>query len=444
MQKGSILKAILTISIPVILANLLQTVYQLIDTFWVGRMGTDAVASVSLSFPILFFLMSGAMGFAMAGSILVAQYNGKGNTRKLTMTVGQTFSLVLVVALILCSLGFWWSPQLISVLSDDPIVIKEAVAYLRISFLAMPAMFIYVIFQSFLQGVGEVKIPMLIILGTVIINFFIDPLFMFGWWIVPPLGVKGVALATWVTESLAAIIGITILIKGIHGIKLKLNCLKLKKKWIRKIIVLGFPSSMEMSARSLGMVLVTFIVSTIGTLAVASYGIGTRILSFVIIPSVGFSIATSVLIGNNLGSGNKERAEKIAKTGLKIGFWVLSIMGILIFIFAPRITYFLAPGDESLIKEASNFIRTMALSFGFLGIQIVTIGILKSAGKTTLSMSLAMFHVFCLVTLSLFFSKVLNWQEWGIWWAYPIGNFLAMILAFYFYIKKDWLKKKLI
>jgi MATE family, multidrug efflux pump len=441
---GSILKSILAISIPIIIANALQTVYQLIDTFWVGRLGIGAMAAVSLSFPILFFLASLATGLTVAGTILIAQYNGKGNTRKVSLAVGQSFSLVIIIAIVLSAIGYLLSEFLLSLMTKDPVVLEQAVTYLRISFLAVPAMFIYYIFQSALHGVGEVKIPMLIILATVIINFFIDPIFMFGWGFIPAMGVAGVALATFITESLAAAVGIFILIKGSHGVKLRANCLRIRKAWAIRIFKLGIPSSFEMSSRSLGMVLMTFIVAGFGTLAVASFGVGVRVLSFVIIPSIGFSIAASTLVGNNLGAGKKIRAKKIASTGIRIGFFVMTFLGILLFVFADKVTYFLAPADLSLVATSAQFIRVMALTFGFIGIQMVIIGILKAAGKTTMAMALAMFHVFVLVSTGFLLSKVGDFGQVGIWIAYPIANTLALGLAIIFYKRKTWLKKKLV
>ena len=442
--EGSVLKSILMISIPVIFANILQTVYQLIDTFWVGRLGTEAVAAVSLSFPILFFLISFAMGLAMAGSILIAQYNGKGNKEKVSYIAGQTFTLVVIIAAILSVIGFFSSHYLLSFFTKDALVLQQATSYLKISFIAIVAMFIYNIFQSVLRGVGEVKIPMLIIFSTVVLNFFLDPLFMFGWRFIPAMGVSGVALATLITEFLSAIVGIILLFNGRYGVKIRLKDLKLNMSWAKKLFKLGLPSSIEHSSRSFGMILMTFVVSLLGTLTIAAYGIGMRVLSFIIIPSLGFSIATSALIGNNLGAKKKERAEKIVKTGMKIGFITLTILGVVLFIFATKISAFFVPSEAELISTSSLFIRIMSLTFGFIGIQMVIGGTLKAAGKTKTSMFLAMFHVISLFTLSILLSRVFGLGKIGIWIAYPAANFMSLILALYFYFKKDWLRKEIV
>lgn len=442
--EGPILKSILVISIPIIFANVLMTIYQLIDTFWVGRLGLEAVAAVSLSFPILFFLTSWAMGFTMAGSILVAQYNGKKDSENVSLSTGQTITLMLFFSVIISILGYFSSGFFLSFLTKDPSVLTQATSYLKILFLSTFALLIFSAFQSSLRSVGEVKFPMMVVLITVVLNFFLDPLFMFGWNFIPAMGVSGVALATLVTQYLSAMVGVVILVKGNYGVKLRLRDLKLRRLWIKKLFKLGFPSSIEHSSRAFGMVLMTFVVSIFGTLAVAAYGIGTRVLMFVIIPAVGLSISISTLVGNNLGAKRYNRTEKIVKTGIKLGFFALILIGILLFIFARQITQFFVPNEPELIVMSALFIRIMALSFGFIGIQMTIIGTLKAAGKTTTSMLLAMFHTFLLFILSFILAISFGLKELGIWVAYPAANFLSLILAFYFYRKKDWLKKELI
>ncbi|MBU2053198.1 MAG: MATE family efflux transporter [Nanoarchaeota archaeon] len=442
--KGSVLRSILLLSIPIIFANFLQTIYQLIDTFWVGRLGTEAVAAVSLSFPLLFFLTSFATGFATAGAILIAQYNGKKDSENVFLATGQTVVFISIFAVIVSIIGYFSSGFLLSFLTKDAFVLEQATSYLQILFLSIFALFIFNIFQSSMRSVGEVKFPMIVVLVTVILNFFLDPLFMFGWKFIPEMGVPGVALATLVTQYLSAMIGVVILVKGNYGVKLRLKDLKPRKSWAKRLFKLGFPSSIEISSRAFGMVIMTFVVSIFGTLAVAAYGIGTRVLMFVIIPAVGLSISISSLVGNNLGARQYKRTEKIVKTGLYLGFFTLVAAGILLFIFAKQVTQFFVPNEPELISMATLFIRIMALSFGFIGFQMTIIGTLKAAGKTTTSMFLALVHTFFLFVFSYLLAIIFGLKELGIWIAYPSANLMAILLAFYYYKKKDWLKERIV
>jgi putative MATE family efflux protein len=442
--KGPVDKSIFKIAIPLIFANILLTTYQLIDTFWVGRLGLDSIAAVSLSFPIIFLLNSLAIGFTMAGGILISQYNGRGDRKNVNLVLGQTFSFVVLVAIGLSVAGYFAAEFMLSFLTSDANVLSQAAVYLEISFLTMIATFVYTIFQSALHGVGEVKLPMFIMLVTVILNFFLDPILMFGFRGIPAMGVAGVAYATLITETLAAVFGIIILICGKHKLKLISKNLKLRLQWVKKIFYLGLPSSMEMSTRSLGMVLMTFIVSTFGTLVVAAYGVGVKIFSLAIIPAMGFAMATSTLVGNNLGAKQFSRVEKIVKAGMKIAFWMLNLLGLIIFLAAKPLVTFFTPTDAALIEMATTFIRILSITFGMIGIQMVVISTIRAAGQATTAMLLAMIQTFMIFVAAYILAVIVGFGELGLWWSYPISNFFAVIIIFIFYRKKTWLKKELI
>lgn len=442
--EGPVVKSIFKISLPIIFANVLLTAYQLIDTFWVGRLGVNAVAAVSLSFPLIFFLNSLAMGFTLAGSILISQYNGKGDKRNVDIALGQTFTFVTLIAIVLSIIGYFSAGFALSFLTSDAAVLPEATVYLQISFITMVATFIYTIFQSALRGIGEVKLPMIIILITVILNFLLDPIFMFGYGQIPAMGVAGVAYATLITEMLSAVIGIGILILGRYRLKLIWSDLKPRFSWFKKLFNLGLPSSVEMSIRSLGMMLMIVLVSTFGTLTVAAYGVGVKILSLAIIPAMGFAMAATTLVGNNLGAKQHARVEKIVKAGMKIAFSTLTVLGLLVFLFAKPISAFLVPNDIPLIEMSATFIRIIAFTFGLVGIQMVIIATIRAAGQATTAMFLAMLQTFFLFVAGYILAVIMHLGETGLWWAYPASNVLGVVVAFLYYRKKDWLKRELV
>jgi len=441
---GPIYKTLISMTIPIMLANILQTCYQLIDTFWVGRLGASAVAAVSLSFPISFFLIAVGVGLAMAGSILVAQYNGQGNRVKVDMASSQTLFLVTLFSVVIAVVGYNLAEFLLKFLTQDPAVFNQAVAYLRITFLGMPFIFIYHVFQANLRGVGSVKIPMYIISFTVIINFFIDPLLMYGWWIIPALGVAGVAWASFITEGLAALIGLVILISGRAGVSIKLKDLLPRREWVSKIFRLGLPTSLEHSSRSLESIFMIIIVASLGTFAVASYGLGMQIFSFVIIPAITFSISVSILVGNNLGANQAARATEFASAGMKISFSFLTLVGIIFFIFAKQITTIFIPNEPAVIQATTAFIRFMALGYGLIGIQMSISGVLRAAGRTKITMLLTMFHAISLIIIAYSLVKIFNLGINGIWLAYPLTIFISWIVAYIVYKKVDWHHEKLI
>jgi putative MATE family efflux protein len=204
--QGPIAPALFRLAIPIILGNALQSGYQLTDAFWVGRLGAPAVAAVAVSFPVTFLVIALGAGLAMAGAILSAQYMGAGRQGMVNHVAAQTMLMVAVTSVILGTVGYVVTPYLLMLLGVAPDVYQGALGFMRVSFIGIIFVFLYAMFQALMRGIGETRIPLIIVLGTVVLNFALDPLFIFGWGPVPGQGVMGAALATLVTQALAALI----------------------------------------------------------------------------------------------------------------------------------------------------------------------------------------------------------------------------------------------
>jgi len=444
LTEGSISKSLAVLSIPIIFANILQTAYQLTDTFWVGRLGADAVAAVSISFPFIFLLISLGGGLAMAGTILVAQYKGKNDRKSTDHIAAQTMVMVLIASLLLSVAGYILAPFLIKMMGVEQGVFQDALSYMRISFIGIIFMFGFAVFQSLMRGVGDVKTPMYIVLGTVILNFILDPLFIFGYGSIPAFGVAGAAVASIVTEGLSAVIGISMLFGGKYSIQIHFKNLKPDFKLVKKMFLLGLPVSIEQSARALGMTAMTFLVAGFGTIALAAYGIGGRILSFIIIPALGLSMATSTLVGQNMGAGKIYRAEKVVKLSALFGFIVLAIIGAITFIFAEAICAFFMPGEAEAIKYGALFIKIMAPTFGFIGLQMTYGGAIRGAGETFVPMALSIISLWIIqFPLALILSRYTGLAEIGVWVAFPAANIIATIITILWFAKGTWKLKKI-
>ncbi|MBU1703100.1 MATE family efflux transporter [Patescibacteria group bacterium] len=442
--QGPIVKSLVTLAIPIVFANILQTAYQLVDTFWVGRLGADAVAAVSLSFPIIFLMISMGGGLAIAGTIMVSQYKGQGHLEKVDYVSAQTLFIMFFISVIVTVLGYNIAEPVMKLMGAGPDVLPQAVSYLQISFLGMIFVFGYFVFQSLMRGVGDVKTPLYIVLATVILNLLLDPLFILGWGPIPAYGVMGAAIATVGTQGVATIIGTALLFSGKYGIHIKIKNFRLDFQLMKKMIGLGLPASIEQSTRALGMAIMTFLVASFGTISVAAYGIGGRVLSFIIIPTVGLSMATSTLVGQNIGAGKIDRAEKITRKSSIISFVTLTAIGIVLFIFSSQITAAFIPDDPQVIASSSLFIKIMAFTFGFIGLQQSINGAFRGSGNTMTSMVLSIVSLWVLqFPIAYILSKHTSLGEIGIWWAFPVSNVIATLVALVWFLKGDWKHKKI-
>ncbi|NIA01983.1 MAG: MATE family efflux transporter, partial [Nitrospirae bacterium] len=219
--EGSITKSLMFLAIPIVIGNLLHSAYHLTDLFWVGRLGEVGVAAMSMNFPVVFLFISLGIGLSTAGAILVAQYYGEKNHERVDFVAGQSVFMIISVSILVSVLGYLLSPYIIGLMGAEEAVSSASTSYLQVSFIGMTFIFGYMVFQSLLRGVGEVKIPMFIVLGTVLLNLVIDPIFILGYGPIPAFGVKGAAMVTVITEGCAFAIGLFLLIKGWHGVQLK-------------------------------------------------------------------------------------------------------------------------------------------------------------------------------------------------------------------------------
>src|SRR5689334_4874761 len=178
--EGSIVRSLFLLALPITGANILQVAYQIVDAFWVGRLGAAAVAAVSITLPVMFVLIAAGMGFAIAGTTLIAQYTGARDHQMVDHVAAQTLLTILIVSVVLSALGYLLTPLILHLLGVAPEVETNALAFMRVMFLSLPFLFLYAMVQALLRGVGEVKVPLFIVGGTVAINFALDPILIFG------------------------------------------------------------------------------------------------------------------------------------------------------------------------------------------------------------------------------------------------------------------------
>ena len=442
---GSIVGALVRLSVPIVLANILQTAYQITDTFWVGRLSAEAVAAVSLCFPLSFLMIAVGGGLAISGSVLIAQYKGRGEEARMNHVCGQTLMIVLAISVILTGIGYWFSEPIIRMMGAEAAVLPDAVRFLQITFIGFIFVFGFFVYQSLTRGLGVVQVPMLIVLVTVLLNFALDPLFIFGWGPVPAMGVAGAAMATLCTQALAMVIGFALLFSGHHGLRPRWADFRPDWPLMAKTIRLGIPASVEQSMRALSLLVMTCLVSSFGTVPLAAYNIGLKIITFVIIPGMGLAMATTTLVGQNIGAGKLERAERTNYVASLLSFFAPTAAGILLFMFAVPLSTLFVPKSEAAIAESARFIRIMALAIGCISFQHVISGTLRGAGNTLAAMVLSIIAAWVLqFPLAYILSRHTPLGIEGIWWAHPISMVASAVISLLWFIGGDWKRTKLL
>ncbi len=438
---GTITSTLFKLAWPVMIGNAMQVAYNLADTFWLGKLGAEAVAALSMGFPLVFLIISIGAGITVAGTTLVAQYTGRGNREMTNKITGQIFTFVGGLSFILAFIGIIFNRNVLQLMGTPTNILSSAEAYLDIIFAGIPFMFAFFIFSALLRGYGDTKTPMKMMVYSTLLNIILDPFLIFGVGFSPSLGVKGAAYATIFSRAVAGVIGIYMLITGKKGIVLTVEAFKPDFKEIKKILVLGLPSAAEQSIVALGMTFLMSIVSQFGTIVVAAYGIGSRILSAVMLPSRGFATATTTMVGQNLGAEQPNRAEKSAWVSSGIILGLLTFLALLFNLF-PRTVISVFNSDPKVLEIGVSFLRIVGFSFGFLGIRFIIGGSFRGAGNTVIAMILAIIALWGIrLPLAQYLGINLQWGTIGIWWGMFLSNFITAIIAVIWFKKGTWKQK---
>ena len=449
--KGDLKKVILKLSLPMMISNLLQATYNITDTFWVGRLGSYAIAAVTISFPLVFVMIAIAMGIGVGGSILIAHAAGRAfktkkqkDKKQINLITSQTFVLLFLAAVAVSFIGFLLTPKIVSLLSSEQAVFENAVVYMRTIFIGFSFMVIYYVFEAALRALGNTKTPMKFVFISVLINVILDPILIFGLGPFPRMGVFGAALATVISRAIISLIALYHLIKGTYGIKFELDFLKPKIKIIKDILKLGIPTSFEMGSIAIGSFMITYLVSALGTATLAAFGIVTRLFSFFMIPSLAISVAISTIVAQNFGAENIKRAFLSLRKAALFGSKIIFFMTILSFIFARQIVSSFT-SEAEVIYLGTLFLRiiTPFMIVGFA--RHVFIGFFRGIKRTDISMFISIAHnvvlrFFCAYILAF----VLNLGAIGLWWSYVATGFLGLWLTYFIYlnIKRKAIKRK--
>jgi putative MATE family efflux protein len=353
--------------------------------------------------------------------------------------------MVAIASLVLGAGGFLAAPALLRLMGVAPEVYAGALGFMRVSFAGLIFSFTYFVFQSIMRGIGRPNLPVYIALGTVFLNFVLDPLLIFGWGPVPGFGVMGAAIATFICQAISAIIGIVVLRLGMHGIHVRRGDFIPDPAYMKRAFLLGLPASIEVSARAAALMVMSFLITSFGTLALAAYGVASNVLQVVMIPAMGLSMAVSTLVGQNIGARNIERAAAIGRLGAVMGFVGLEAFGLLIFLFPRTVVAFFVPDDAAVIAAGAEFLRIGALAWGFLGMQFALTGVLRASGNMVMAMMLTLVSQWVLqFPLAYVLSKHTDLGVHGIWWAFPATNVVIALVTFGVCAKGDWKKKRLL
>ncbi|ANE40643.1 multidrug transporter MATE [Fervidobacterium ngatamarikiense] len=372
---------------PLIISNSFQTIYNIVDSYFLGKLGPIQFSASTVTWPVIFTFISLAMGFSQAGIAIVSQYAGKKDVLGVRKSSGQLYLVTIITGLLSTVLGLAFTKPIIYgiVGSKNPQVIPYAISYYVVDIIGLPLVFILNTTTSIMRAIGDSQFGMRMILYMNVINMIFDPLLIFGIGPFPRLGVAGAAWASNIGRLVAAAISVNHVFSERAVVRIERKDFKPEWRMISLILKLGLPSAIGMSVTSAGFAVIMKYVAMFGPAVISAYGIGNRVINLVSMISFGLAGAVSTMVGQFIGARRFEDAERTVRTAFFWNVIIIGFLSILTFAYAKQVTKFFI-NDPEVIKMGDIFFKYISFSMPIFTSYMIYNNALVGAGKTVLTM----------------------------------------------------------
>ncbi|MFP9191475.1 MATE family efflux transporter [Natronosalvus vescus] len=434
---GSLPKALLVLAAPLLAQNLVHVANQLIDVFWLGRLGGDHVAAVGLNFPIIALLFTAAIGVSVGTQVVVSQRVGGENLESGRRAIVTGTLTGLVAGTILGLLAFVFARDVMGLFAAEPAVLELAAAYLAVIAIGIPLATASDSLEAGFVGWGDARAALYINLATVVTNVVLDPFLIFGWWVFPELGLEGAALASILGYTGGFLLAITLALYGRDELRIRLRDVGFSVSDAREIVDVGWPNAGQfVASQSVRVIMVAIVAVAGGTAAVAAYTIGARVASVAFIPAQGLQQAAQSVIGQNLGAENPGRATKTTWIGVAIAAGALTLVGVVQWLVPETLTVVFVPDATAAeLAYTTDYLRILAYGYWAIGATYLLMAGFNGARRTRTSF-VATLCQYWFVRLPVAAGGVylLGFDATAVFWAVTFSNVAAAIgLGLYYW-----------
>jgi len=434
-------KRILNFAIPMLLGNVLQQMYNVVDSIIIGKvLGKEALAAVGANFPFIFALISFVVGVAIGATVIISQYFGAKQMEQVKKTIDTLYIFMFFASLLLTTLGIVGSRFIFEMIDLPEEVIPMAVAYFNIYALGFIFFFGFQGTSAILRGLGDSKTPLYFLVISTFINIALDVLFVvvFKW------GIEGVAAATVIAQG-GAFVTIVWYLNKYHSF-LDFSPLKMKfdKEIFKKSLQIGLPSGFQQTFVAMGFLALYKIVNMFGTPTVAAYSVATRIDSFATMPAMAFSAALSTFVGQNIGANKYDRIGKgLNATLIMISLVAITISASTVIFAEPLMRLFTNKEDVEVVAIGVDYLRIVSPFYLVFSLMFIFNGVLRGAGDTVFPMFITLLALW-VIRLPISYWLSLKMDAIGIWWGIPIAWGFGVMASFLYYKTGKWKKKAVV
>lgn len=431
-------RAILLLAFPMVLEMIGESIFAVVDIYFVGSLGPYAISTVGLTESILFVVFSVSIGISTAVTALVARRTGEKNLDAAKDVTFQAIIISLLISLAMSIVGYLYSADLLMLMGASFETLSKGQGFMEWMLVGnLPILMLFMLNGAF-RGVGNASIAMKSLLIGNIGNIILDPFFIFGWWIFPEMGVTGAAVASVIGRSMGVVYQIYSLQRKNSRLRLMFHHIRIKLDTMKQIIQIAYGGFFQYFVSSVSWIILTRITSELGQNAVASFTIVLRVIMFTLLPSWGVSNAAATLVGQNLGAKKPERAEKSVWRAAHINAIFLLFVAIVYYIFSDPIVFLFSKNPE-VLKYASSGLKVIALGYIFYGYGMIISQSFNGAGdtKTPMRLNIVSF-IFIKLPLAYFLAIYLDYGQNYIYASIAIAYTVLALLGMYIFKQGKW------
>lgn len=433
---GPILKPLIIFSAPIMLANLLQTSFQIVDSLWVGNiLGAEALGAVAIATTILVTILSFILGLNNAALTILSQQHGRKDDEGLKRYLNAFIVIMTLMSVVFAVIGYIFAESLLGIIGTPDAILDMAASYLQISLLGMFFLFGYNFINTVFRALGDSKTPLRIVFIAVILNAVLSPLFM----IVFDLGIQGAALATVGSQAIAFLYSVYLAVKR-NLVPFKIPAIPARYE-VGLILKLGIPAGLQMGVIHAGIAAILSVVTQFGADSVAGFSAAQRLDSLIMLPAMALGTAVNAMAGQNIGIQQWSRVKQIARYAVLYNFGLMLSVAVVVIIFAEAgIRMFIQ--DEAAVKFGTDYLRIIALCYPFLGLNFVLNGIVRASGAMyqVLILNVISFWILRYPMSALFAS---HFGEIGVGMGMGVSFIISSIFAYLYYKFGKWREKEL-
>ena len=425
------------LAVPASVGTLFQTLYTLVDTFYAGKISPEALSALSKSFPIYFLIIATSIGVTVAGTSLIGSSIGEKNEKNVLSYFGNVIIYSIIISIVVSILGFAFGEKIFLLMNSSQEVTILGLEYINVIFLGTILFILVVALNSFLHAEGDTKTYRNVLIFSFFLNIILNPIFIFGFLFIPPLGITGIGIATLIAQFVSLLV---ILIKILNNQRIKqitLDHFKAKFFFLKNIFFQSMPITIAILGYSIAATIVFTYVGLFGEYAVAGYGSATRIEQVVLLPILGINTAIISIIAQNIGAKYYDRVEQSYFTSIKYGLIIMLIAGVVIFISADIVPKFFSSNPE-VIMHGSMYLKISAFILPAYPIFFLSNGFFMALKKSEKAMVNNIARNVIVPVLSFYIAKYLNADFKTFFYIWAIFQWLiSLMLLFYvkYYIK---------